>query len=72
MAGATFDMIHVSLLAVSLALSFPFAACRVVSYQGLVLTPEAEQQFSCEERSPVRFEFVVSDIQEIRPIVRVS
>ena len=39
--------------------------------QGLVLTPEAEKQFSCEEESPFGFEFVVSDIQEIRPIVRV-
>eukprot|EP00903_Cladosiphon_okamuranus_P015185 g14039.t1 len=43
---------------------------RLTEMQGLVLTPEAEEQFSSEEESPFQFQFVVSDIQEIRPIVR--
>eukprot|EP00752_Nemacystus_decipiens_P012980 g11486.t1 len=43
---------------------------RLTEMQGLVLTPEAEKGFSCEGESPFGFEFVVSDIQEIRPIVR--
>lgn len=42
-----------------------------VVQKGLVLTQAAESQFDLD-KEPKKFEFVVADIQEIRPIVRVS
>ncbi|CAM9265877.1 unnamed protein product [Ascophyllum nodosum] len=42
---------------------------RLVEMQGLVLIPTAEKLFETDN-DPKGFEFVVADIQEIRPIVR--
>lgn len=39
--------------------------------QGLVLIPAAQKQFETDG-NPFGFMFAVADIQEIRPIVRVS
>ncbi len=40
--------------------------------QGLVLAPVTEQEFATPGENPIGFQFWVADIQEIRPIVRVS
>lgn len=46
--------------------------CWIMAHpQGLILTPAAGRQFESGEH-PMSFAFVVADIQEIRPIVRVS
>lgn len=51
---------------------FPgFVSVMGVVVQGLVLTPNAETQFDLDN-GPTPFKFVVSDIMEIRPIVRVQ
>lgn len=42
----------------------------LLTWQGLVLSTAAREQLA-EDMNPMGFKFVLSDIQEIRPIVRV-